>query len=113
MIRQGTWALLAFLVAAWPALAQTTAKPTTDKDESKEPPDSRGEGKIAKPASVSVTATPLGSGNIKVTFEFYQEGTGRLKSVSCSGTPKDIEEEAKKVLPSRVQGLAKKALERI
>jgi hypothetical protein len=83
------------------------------KAETSEPPDFRGEGKIAKPASVSVTATPLGSGNIKVTFEFYQEGTGRLKSVSCSGTPKDIEEEAKKVLPSRVQGLAKKALERI
>jgi hypothetical protein len=83
------------------------------KSENKEPIDARSEGKIAKPASVSVTATPLGSGNIKVTFEFYQEGTGRLRSVSCSGTPKDIEEEAKKVLPSRVQGLAKKALERI
>src|SRR5262249_15237136 len=77
------------------------------------PADTRSETKLAKPASVSVTATPLGSGNIKVTFEFYQEGTGRLKSVSCTGTPKDIEEEAKKVLPTRVHGLAKKALERI
>ena len=74
---------------------------------------SRSEVKLAKPSSVSVTATPLGSGNLKVTFEFYQEGTGRLKTVSCTGNPKDIEEEARKLLPARVQGLAKKAMDRI
>jgi hypothetical protein len=74
---------------------------------------SRSEVKLAKPSSVSVTATPLGSGNLKVTFEFYQEGTGRLKTVSCTGTPKDIEEEARKLLPARVQGLAKKAMDRL
>ncbi|MFL5240645.1 MAG: S1C family serine protease [Gemmataceae bacterium] len=82
-------------------------------DGGKETAVSKSEVKLGKPSSVSVTATPLGSGNLKVTFEFYQEGTGRLKTVSCTGTPKDIEEEAKKLLPSRVQSLARKAMDRI
>lgn len=109
LLRSGKEKKVEVVLAEGPVLLIGEVK----KAEVKEPIDSRSEVKQAKPASVSVTATPLGSGNIKVTFEFYQEGTGRLKSISCSGTPKDIEEEAKKVLPSRVQGLAKKALERI
>jgi hypothetical protein len=71
---------------------------------------SKSEVKLAKPFLESVIVTPLGSGNLKVTFEFYQEGTGRLKTVSCTGNPKDIEEEARKLLPARVQGLAGKAI---
>lgn len=68
--------------------------------------------KPADPASVNVSATPLGGGNLKVTIEYYQENSGRLRSVTCSGTPADIEKEIQR-LPAKAQGLARVALDRI
>ncbi len=64
------------------------------------------------PASVGVSAQPLGGGNMKVTIEYYQEGTGRLRTLTCSGTPAEIDSEVQK-LPPRVQNLARVAIERI
>jgi hypothetical protein len=64
------------------------------------------------PPTVTVAATPIGDGTVKVTFEYYQEGSARLNSLTCTGTPDDIEGEIRK-LPSRLQSLAKAAVQRI
>jgi hypothetical protein len=73
---------------------------------------SRGEAKSSGPASVTVAVTPLDGGRMAVTFEYVQEGTGKLGTVTCSGTPGEIDKEVHK-LPARVQDLARVALERI
>ncbi len=72
----------------------------------------RAEAKPGGPASVSVSATPLDGGAMKVTFEYYQENTGKLKSVTCRGTAEEIDKEVLK-LPARIQQLAQVALQRI
>src|SRR5262249_45187238 len=72
----------------------------------------RGTAKPTPPASVSVSATPLGGGSMKVIIEYYPEGTGKLRKVECSGSPNEIDTEVQK-LPARVQNLTKAALERI
>ncbi|HZT79509.1 MAG TPA: PDZ domain-containing protein [Gemmataceae bacterium] len=65
------------------------------------------------PAPVSVSAQLLGGGQMKVSIEYYQDGTGRLRTVTCSGTPAEIDAEVKKKLPAAVQVLARPALERL
>jgi membrane-associated protease RseP (regulator of RpoE activity) len=56
---------------------------------------------VAKPigppsATISVEATPLERGRIKVTIEYYPEGpTGKLKSLSCEGDLDEIEKKVK------------------
>jgi hypothetical protein len=72
----------------------------------------RGTAKTSPPPSVSVAATPLDGGKMKVTIEYYEEKTGRLKTATCEGTPADIDMEVQK-LPMRVQSLANLALARI
>jgi hypothetical protein len=72
----------------------------------------RGTAKGGGPPSVSVAATPLDGGKMKLTIEYYQEGTGRLKTVTCEGSPAEIDTEVQK-LPARVQSLANLALARI
>jgi hypothetical protein len=109
LLRSGQERKIAVTLGEGPVLLIGDAKSAG----AKEPAVSKSEVKLAKPFLESVIVTPLGSGNLKVTFEFYQEGTGRLKTVSCTGNPKDIEEEARKLLPARVQSLAKKAMDRI
>jgi hypothetical protein len=70
-----------------------------------------GRAKGGSPPSVSVAATPLDGGRVRVTIEYYQDGTGKRRTVNCEGTPDEIDQEVQK-LPSRVQTLAQKALER-
>jgi hypothetical protein len=72
----------------------------------------RGTAKGGAPPSVSVAATPLDGGKLRVTIEYYQEGTGRLRAVTCEGTPGEVSREVQR-LPSRVQSLANVALDRI
>jgi hypothetical protein len=72
----------------------------------------RGTAKSGAPPSVSVAATPLDGGKLRVTIEYYQDGTGRLRTVTCEGTPSDIALEVQK-LPARVKSLADVALDRI
>jgi hypothetical protein len=71
-----------------------------------------GTAKSTPPPKVSVTATPLGDNNMKLTVEYYPEGSGKLKTVVCSGSPKEIDSEVQK-LPDRVQRLTRNALVRI
>lgn len=64
------------------------------------------------PATVTVSATPLEPGKMKVAIEFYQEGTGRLRTVVCQGTDEIIDDEVKK-LPERERLLVNTALRRL
>ncbi len=70
---------------------------------------------VSKPgptAAVSVSATPLEPGKMKVAIEYYQDGTGRLRTVTCEGTARAIDSEVQK-LPERERGLVRAALQRI
>jgi hypothetical protein len=72
----------------------------------------RGLAKPTPPDKVSVTAVPLGGNDMKLTIVYYPDGSGKLKTVVCSGSPKEIDSEVQK-LPGRVQNVAKNALQRI
>jgi len=75
-----------------------------------EPP--RGVAKPGAPAAISVSATPLEHGKMKVAIEFYQDGTGRLRTVTCEGSFTEIDDEVQK-LPNRERSLVQAALKRI
>ena len=49
----------------------------------------RGTAKGGEPPTVSVSATPLESGKVKITVDYYQEDTGRLKSVLYSAESRE------------------------
>jgi hypothetical protein len=77
-----------------------------------EAPDPKAVAKPNGPAPVSVTAVPLAGDKMRVTIEYYQEGTGRLRTVTCEGGNSDIDAEITK-LPERERNLARVALQRI
>jgi hypothetical protein len=72
----------------------------------------KGTAKGNGPAPVSVSATPLDNGKMRVTIEYYKEGTGKLQTIPCEGTPADIDREIQK-LPERERKLADAAIQRI
>ncbi len=72
----------------------------------------RGPGKPGPPAPVNVAATPLEHGKMKVTVEYYPEGGGRPRTLTCEGSRADIDGEIQK-LPERERQLARVALQRI
>ena len=76
---------------------------------------SPGVAKPGGPATVSVAATPLERGRLKITIEFYPEGESRLRTVICEGEPDEIASAigASKQLPERERGMAQVALKRI
>jgi hypothetical protein len=76
---------------------------------------SPGVAKPGGPAAVSVAATPLERGRLKITIEFYPEGESRLRSVTCEGEPDEIASaiSVSKQLPERERGMAQVALKRI
>lgn len=73
-----------------------------------------GVAKPAGPATVTVAATPLDNGRLKVTIEFYPDGQSRLRSVTCEGQPAEIlgrvEQEK---LSERERSMVEVALKRI
>ncbi len=64
------------------------------------------------PPPVSVTATPLEEGRMRVSIEFLPEGAARLRTITCEGSAADIDTEVAK-LPERERKLARVALQRI
>lgn len=64
------------------------------------------------PPSVSVNAIPLENGQMKVTIEYYPQGSDHLKTVTWQGNPADIENAARP-LPERERQLALHALNRL
>lgn len=67
--------------------------------------------KTTAPA-VSVAATPLEGGKMKVTIAYYRADNGQLRTFSCQGDRDEIDGEVKK-LPSRERDLVRAALSRI
>ena len=76
---------------------------------------SPGVAKPGGPATVSVAATPLDKGRLRVTIEFYPEGESRLRTVICEGQPDEIAGaiSVNEQLPERERGMAQVALKRI
>ncbi len=73
-----------------------------------------GVAKAGGPAAVSVAATPLERGRLKVTIEFYPEGEARLRTVTCEGEPDEIAGQIdKQNLPERERSMAQVALKHI
>jgi hypothetical protein len=70
----------------------------------------RGTAKANGPASVSVWATPLDSGKLKVAIEYY--AGGRLKTVTCEGAEAEVDQAVRK-LPERERNLVRVALQRL
>jgi membrane-associated protease RseP (regulator of RpoE activity) len=71
----------------------------------------KGISKPGGPDRVSVIATPLGDGKMKVTIEYYVEG--RIQTVPCEGQPAEIDAQAAKKLPPRELEAVRAALDRI
>jgi hypothetical protein len=70
---------------------------------------------IVKPptqSAVSVVVKPLEGEQLRVTVQYYKEGTSTLRTVTCTGSSSEIETEFQK-LPKRVQPLALAAYQRI
>jgi hypothetical protein len=72
----------------------------------------RGTAKVANPAAVNIAATPLGGNSMKLTVEYFDDKAGRILSVPCTGTPKEIDDQVTK-LPEGVQKLVRVALRRL
>jgi hypothetical protein len=109
LLRGGKRETVEVTLALGPVLRIAQATRGSAKDSVEVP---RGTAKGGPPPSVSVAATPLDGGKMRVTIEYYQEGTGRLRTVTCEGTPDEVAQEVQK-LPVRVQSLANVALDRI
>jgi membrane-associated protease RseP (regulator of RpoE activity) len=74
----------------------------------------KGSSKSNGPAAIDVVATSLGGGKLQVTFDYYLEGnSGKLHTLECSGTLKEIEARDVPRLPQRLQKLALTALQQI
>ena len=74
---------------------------------------SPGVAKPGGPAAVSVAATPLERGRMKVTVEFYPDGQGRLQRVTCEGDSDEIDSAIAEKVPERERGMVRVALKRI
>jgi hypothetical protein len=93
-------------------LAIRTAQEVRSVAPADEPP---GVAKPGAPASLSVAATPLERGRLKVTLEFYPDGESRLRSVTCEGQPDEIVSQVKEKenLTERQWSMFRAALQRI
>jgi len=75
---------------------------------------SPGVAKPGGPATVSVAATPLDNGRLKVTIEFYPDGQSRLRTVTCEGQPAEILDHVEREeLSERERSMVQVALRRI
>jgi hypothetical protein len=72
----------------------------------------RGTAKTGSPPAVSVSATPLEGGRLKIAVEYYQDDTNRLKTAEFEGTLTEIETQIR-TLPPRVTNYTHLALQRI
>jgi membrane-associated protease RseP (regulator of RpoE activity) len=91
-------------LALGPALRLSSPRAAGDTPETV-----KGTAKPNGPASVSVWATPLDSGKVKVAIEYY--ASGRLKTITCEGAAEVAQAIAK--LPERERNLVRVALQRL
>jgi hypothetical protein len=110
LLREGREKTLEVTLGLGPVLQIAQESPATPRTSPDLP---KGVAKLGGPPSVSVAATPLEHGKMKVIVEYYHEGTGRLRTVTCEGAASEIDSEIQKRLPEREFNLAKVALQRI
>jgi hypothetical protein len=96
-------------LALGPALRLAPAYSSTKKDSSDGP---KAIAKPLPPSSVRVAVGPLADGKMKVIVEYYQQGTGKLCTVTCVGNSAEIDTELKR-LPERERDVVRRALDRL
>jgi membrane-associated protease RseP (regulator of RpoE activity) len=109
VLRGGKRMTVEVVLTLGPVLKIAQGNKPAGKDNSEAP---AGTAKTSPPPTVSVAAVPLDGNRLKVTIEYYQDGTGRLRSFDCAGTPAEIDSQIK-TLPAQVHKLAQVALQRI
>jgi hypothetical protein len=97
-------------LALGPALRVAPAARAPTAVRSPTPDTVKGTAKPNGPASVSVWATPLDSGKMKLAIEYY--AAGRLKTVTCEGAAAEVAQAIQK-LPERERNLVRVALQRL
>jgi hypothetical protein len=102
-LRAGREASVAVELVSGPALKLAGAPVVSE---------SRATNKPGGPASVSVNAATLDNGRLKVTIDYYPEGSDRLRTVTWEGDAADIDGAARS-LPERERQLARRALDRV
>jgi hypothetical protein len=74
----------------------------------------KGAVKPGGPPAVSMDCTVLDGGKMQITFQYYSESSGKLESLTCTGSLPEIEQQVRKhQLPSRVEDLVDVALKRL
>jgi hypothetical protein len=104
-----------------PTLQITTVKLTVVGAAAKTEPEGKagvgdvspGAAKPGGPGAVSVAATPLDHGRMKVAVEFYPEGESRLQTIACEGGPEEINRQIESKVPARERAMVQEALKRI
>ncbi len=110
LLRGGREMSMDVTVVLGPALkiAEATSRPSAT--EGSDVP--KGVAKPNGPPSVSVAATPLEKGRMRVAIEYLPEGETRLRTLNCEGSVTDIDTEVDK-LPERERAQAREYLQRI
>jgi membrane-associated protease RseP (regulator of RpoE activity) len=107
LLRGGKEMSVEAVIALGPALKIADGTPRSD------PADvPKGVAKPGGPPPISVTATPLEQGRMRVSIEFLPEGAARLRTITCEGSTTEIDTEVDK-LPERERKLTRAALQRI
>jgi hypothetical protein len=101
-LRAGREASAAVHLASGPALRLAERLPAGEQ---------RAANKPGGPASVSVLAAPLDNGRLKVTIDYFPEGSQIPRTVTWEGDPADLDAAARN-LPERERQLALRALDR-
>lgn len=73
----------------------------------------RGIAKPGGPATVSLAATPLENGQLKVIIEYYDVEKRQTQTVTCQAAAADVENVVRKKLPSRERQYVEVALKRL
>jgi hypothetical protein len=108
VVRAGKEMKLDVVLGRGPALRLAPAQRYANQ----EPYVQRAVAKTGGPPPVSISALPLEKDRLKITIEYYQDGTGKLRTVTAEGTPAEIDDEVRK-LPERERALTRKALQQI
>jgi membrane-associated protease RseP (regulator of RpoE activity) len=93
-----------------PALKVADADSRAGANDSTDVP--KGVAKPGGPPPISVAATPLEQGRMRVSIEYLPEGESRLRTMTCEGSTADIDGEVSK-LPERERDQVRIALKRI
>jgi membrane-associated protease RseP (regulator of RpoE activity) len=110
LLRGGKETSVDVVIALGPALKIADSTPRAGGSDAADLP--KGVAKPGGPPPISVAATPLEQGRMRVSIEFLPEGASRLRTVTCEGSATEIDTEVDK-LPERERVLVRQAIARI